>query len=246
MLKRFFVLLLAACPLCLHSCSSSEELSGCNPVAGRSDICLVFDNDPALSEHKTLIQEIVTDAFEAINAKMPIDNLTIEIVANPRQAIPEIGLGGFNPSTDKVIISIDPDFANLAASLKKELGAQLAHEIHHAKRRRSVGYGNTLLQALVSEGLADHFSIEVFGIDPPLWSVALTEEEVQQWIEMAMQSWNETGYDHSKWFFGTTTEVPRWAGYSIGYGLVKNYLEENPNRKPSNLHNEPASSFTPQ
>ena len=237
--------MIAATPFWLHSCSSSGELSNCNPVAGRSDICLVFDDDPALSAHRALIQDVVADAFETINASMPIDNLTIEITANPRQAIPEIGLGGFNPSSDKVIMSIDPNFTDLVASIKKELGPLLAHEIHHAKRRRSVGYGNTLLQAMVSEGLADHFSIEVFGIEPPLWSIALTEEEIPEWIDMASQSWNETEYDHSKWFFGTTSEVPRWAGYSMGYELVRKYLEENTAERPSDLHNEPAASFMP-
>ncbi|AKA35140.1 DUF2268 domain-containing putative Zn-dependent protease [Flagellimonas lutaonensis] len=245
MLKRFFVLLLAACPLCLHSCSSSSELSDCNPVGGRTDICLVFDNDPALAQHKPLIQELISEAFGQINAKMPIDNLTIEIVANAQQTIPEIGIGGFNPSTEKIIIYINPNFANLVASMEKELGPQLAHEIHHAKRRRSVGYGNTLLQAMVSEGLADHFSIEVFGIDPPLWSIALEEAELQQWIATASETWNESGYNHSTWFFGTTSEVPRWAGYSIGFELVKKYLEANPTERPSNLHDEVAASFEP-
>jgi len=55
---------------------------------------------------------------------------------------------------------------------------------------------NTLFEAAVSEGLADHFSIEVAGIIPPLWIVALTSKDVQHWIEAASNIWNEPSYNH--------------------------------------------------
>ncbi|RMG28790.1 MAG: hypothetical protein D6730_05025, partial [Bacteroidetes bacterium] len=65
------------------------------------------------------------------------------------------------------------------------------------------------------------------------------------WTERASEAWNERPYDHNKWFFGAGGEVPRWAGYAIGFELVKNYLAAHPSRKPSTLFDEPATSFQP-
>lgn len=98
---------------------------------------------------------------------------------------------------------------------------------------------------MISEGLADHFSIEVYGIDPPIWSLALTGTDLEEWMDTASQTWLNTPYDHAAWFLGTSSSVPRWAGYAIGYKIVKDYLEANPGVKPSDLFGEPALSFVP-
>ena len=118
----------------------------------------------------------------------------------------------------------------------------LAHEMHHAKRRRTVGYGSSLLEASASEGLADSFAMEITGNGPPLWSVVLTGSDLDNWIITARSTWTNNSYDHSKWFFGTM-EVPRWTGYSIGFKLVKDFISTNPTRKASDLFDEPAGSF---
>ncbi len=193
-----------------------------------------------------LIEQMIKSGIDVILNLMPVDDIKIRIVDNPALVIPEIGMGGYNPNPNEVILSVNADFVDLENTLEQHFIPQLAHEIHHAKRRRSVGYGNTLLQAVVSEGLADHFSIEVSAIAPPPWSVALSGDELQNWINEAGNSWNQQPYNHSAWFVGTSPDIPRWAGYSIGFELVKNFLSDNPNRSPSDLHNEPASSFEPE
>ena len=36
-------------------------------------------------------------------------------------------------------------------------------------------------------------------------------------------------YDHSLWFYGTSPKkVVRWAGYSLGYELVRAYIDAHP------------------
>ena len=187
----------------------------------------------------------MTEGIADITHLMPINNLQIRVVNNPNYVIPEIGMGGFNPNPNEVILSINAGYPDLDNVLETYLIPLLAHEVHHAKRRRSVGYGNTLLQAIVSEGLADHFSMEVSGIDPPPWSIALTDKQLQEWIEEASKSWHQS-YNHRDWFGGANPNIPRWTGYSIGFYLVSNYLAKNPNKSASELHNEPARSFEPQ
>ncbi|MES0476805.1 MULTISPECIES: DUF2268 domain-containing putative Zn-dependent protease [Citrobacter freundii complex] len=54
--------------------------------------------------------------------------------------------------------------------------------LHHAARWQGPGYGSTLGEALVSKGLADHFSLELFGGEPELWE-RLSLDLVQPYIK---------------------------------------------------------------
>ena len=231
--------------LLLVSCGSSENLVSCS--SSSIDIgfnsCLTFENENAFSEHITTIENVIRESLVLVNTKFNIEDLRIKVRANSLNAIQEIGIGGFNPNENEIIISIDPDFPNLSTSITLELGPLMAHEMHHAKRRRVIGYGSTLLGAVVSEGIADCFSMEVYAIDPPIWSTVFTEKELEEWIETASNDWDNTNYNHAKWFHGTTTEIPRWAGYSIGFKLIKTYLIAHPEQKASLLVAEPAGSF---
>lgn len=231
----------------LSGCSSDDErICGLENIRSiKSGICLVFENEDAFGTLKGKIESIVDETVTEVNAIMPINDVEIRISINANQVIPEIGIGGYNPNEKEVIIYLDPNFNNLGKSLDTELGPIVAHELHHANRRRSVGYGATLHSAAVSEGMADWFSMEVTGIDPPIWSVAIQGGTLDYWIEQASEVWTEEAYDHSLWFFGSTDQVPRWAGYSIGFELVKDFIAKNPGRKASDLFDEPAESFLP-
>lgn len=212
------------------SCSNSDDFQPCDSsslISKADNICLSFEHSQLSDLFRELIEKESTIGIGTISSLMPINDLQIRIVDDPLLVIPEIGMGGYNPNQHEVILSINADFPDLDNSLAQHFIPLLAHEIHHAKRRRSVSYGNTLLQAVVSEGLADHFSIEVSRIIPPPWSIALSGSELQSWIDKASNSWNQP-YNHSDWFFGTSPDIPRWAGYSIGFELVKNYLSDNP------------------
>ena len=230
----------------LNGCSNSDNMDRSNDnleIAPNSGVYLVYENQGDLEEERDAINQVLEETFALINRTMPITNVEIKIFADPSQTIPEIGIGGFAPSGSEVHIYINKNFSELTQSIATELGPMLAHEMHHVKRWRTVGYGITLVEAIISEGLADWFSIEITGADPPMWSVAFTGEELENLLDLAKDTWYESPYDHPKWFFGTTSEIPRWAGYSLGYKLVGDYLSQYPNKKPSTLVDEPADSF---
>ena len=234
---------------CIFSmCSDTDENLSCDSndaITLSFNNCLLIEHNNLSSNDQALIESKIAEGITLINNLMDVDNIQIRVVRDLNLVIPEIGIGGFNPGENEIIIAINENFGNLNQSLNQELIPLLAHEAHHAKRRRSVGYGSTLFQAIITEGLADHFSMEVAGIDPPIWSVAVTGEELDNWLEMIANSWNTSPYDHGKWFLGTSTDTPRWLGYSMGYELVKRYLEENTDQRASSLHNKPASAFEP-
>jgi len=227
------------------SCSADDVSSKDknNTIKLEYNSLLIFEHQGELDTKKNAIASVARETLQLVNAKMSVDNIKIKVKNNPGNTIPEIGIGGFNPNQYEVLISVDLGFNNLDQSISTVLGPTLAHEIHHLKRRRSVGYGDTLLEACITEGLADHFSMEVFGIDPPMWSTALSESELEHWIDEAKMVWNNSAYNHFNWFYGATPEIPRWTGYAIGYKLVNDYLSQNPEAKPSTLHDETANSF---
>jgi uncharacterized protein YjaZ len=241
-------IIFSALSLLLPACTESDVKPVCGSASmtiTNDDICLLIEHKGLSAEQESIIQNRVTSGITEIKKHISVNSIKIRIVNNPGLVIPEIGMGGFNPDPYNVIIAINHTFLNLEQSLETNLIPQLAHEIHHAMRRRSIGYGNTLFQAVISEGLADHFSIEVTGIDPPPWSIALPEDEIDKWITIASESWNQSSYNHNAWFVGTDPAIPRWTGYSMGYTLINNYLADHPGSHASDLVDIPATEFEP-
>jgi hypothetical protein len=87
------------------------------------------------------------------------------------------------------------------------------------------GYGITLAEALVSEGLADHFVADAFPDTPPQpWDNALAaDQETALWRKAQSVLEVPAGYNHRTWFFGGG-DLPRWAGYTLGYRIAEAYL----------------------
>lgn len=229
-------------------CDSSDDSNAVQleyDLEGGNNIQLVFSNNQSLFEHVPTVVAKSNQANSAVQKIMSIDNLVIKVMVDANLTIPQFGFAGYNPGPNEIEIYISDSFEGLTASLERELPAILAHEMHHAQRQRTIGYGNTLFQAIISEGLADHFSVEAIGSNPPPWSTAVSGDRLQELTAIASQEWNNSPYDFEKWFFGTTSEIPVWTGYSIGYDLVGNYLTQNPSFKASTLYDEPAASFTP-
>ncbi|MCC7133320.1 MAG: hypothetical protein IT352_11755, partial [Gemmatimonadales bacterium] len=102
----------------------------------------------------------------------------------------------------------------------------------------------TLLEAMVSEGLADRFSMELLEIGERPWSTALNGAALTQWLDQARAQFDSRNYNHADWFFGSGS-IPLWAGYSIGYLLVKDYLTAHPGESAARLVAAPAATFRP-
>jgi uncharacterized protein YjaZ len=231
------------------STPSSPRSSGSNAraLSLEGGASLVFEDGGALDVHRDAIETIVRETVSAVRALLPssTSGLTIRVVSGTSSVIPEIGMGGFTTSTDEIQLTFQPGSAVLSAALPTELFPLLAHEMHHVARFRAIGHNDNLLGAMVSEGLADQFAIEVAGIGPPIWSTALTDAELATWSAIAREHWFDNPWNHDAWFFGADPNIPRWAGYSIGFDLTRSFLRAHPGRLPSELHGEPATSFIP-
>ena len=107
-------------------------------------------------------------ALRRIEAILPGPRMTIAIDVDPSAAIPETGVGGFtDPRSGAIRISLDSRPTRFVEMVRDWLPGGLAHEIHHSRRiLAGPGYGTTLGEAIVTEGLAVAFEHEAFPSAP--------------------------------------------------------------------------------
>lgn len=162
---------------------------------------------------------------------------------NSYGAIAELGVGGYAPDAHTVFLSLDPDHHAFEATWARELTPMLAHELHHCARWSGPGYGTSLLEALVSEGLAQQFEREFRGGQTPMYARALTAEELDDLGRRAELGYDVSPHDHAAWFYGSAElGLPRWTGYTLGYELVGHHLARTGSTAAS-AWNWPADEF---
>lgn len=145
--------------------------------------------------------------------------------------IPDWGVGGFAPGKGLIEITLDPARWNEGYFIRT-----LLHELHHVMRWDGPGYGSSLGEALVSEGLAGHFVVEVMGGKPDPWDAVAPDRGL---AGRALREWDNADYDHGLWFAGKG-DLPRWAAYGMGHALVGQHLKRHPSATAAGLAAEPA------
>jgi len=195
-----------------------------------------------LDQFTNQIQTEFDNSIQKIEKVLPSQNIDIVVYDNPVGTILEYGIGGFAQYFHLIFISLDPDFPNFKQSIADQFSRTLAHEIHHAIRTKYIGYGNNLLEALITEGLADHFDLEINQKSPQVWDTSLTLKQLSKFQKLAAKEYFNKKYSHTDWFFGSKN-IPKWTGYTLGFELVKNFLKKHPDQKPSTLFSTKAEDF---
>lgn len=193
----------------------------------------------ALDGYKDRIEAALNEVAQ--RAAQVAEPIVLDIVVRSlrNRVIPETGHVGFAPGIGMMMLTIDPDNPNLADNMGEPLERMMAHELHHAMRWESVGYGTTLGEVLISEGLAGRFAQELYGGDGELWERAVRREDLGVFAVLAQAHANETDYDHAAWFFGSGG-LPRWVGYTLGWEVVGAFINSHPGSTASGLVDAPA------
>jgi len=87
----------------------------------------------------------------------------------------------------------------------------------------------TLLDAMIAEGVADAFALSVMSEVNPPWTDALDDEETERiWPRIRRRLGVSDPTEIRRMLFGDNDRVPQWAGYTLGYRMVMSYLERQP------------------
>lgn len=184
---------------------------------------------------RNAVQVCADMAVKKTSEHLPIHELTLQIKDDPRGVIPEHAHSGWTHSADNITIKFDPYFPNKEQLLEIELPRSISHELHHAVRLKSLPDEPRYLgAALIFEGLATCFETEVWGGKPSKWAGALSQNQIDDLLKKVNCELNDANYKQARWFFGSD-DIPRWAGYTIGAYLVKEYLKQHPDQTCASL-----------
>lgn len=181
-----------------------------------------LEGDLATSECD-LVMKVITQTAEKVNSILPLETVRFLVRLNDSEVIPEFGVGGYCSDATQIELALSP---GRAQDWAQHLPRTIAHEFHHLARWRGCGYGTSLSEVVISEGLAQHFEIEVFPGPPTFYSEFLKEEQRRLIFSKFVDEYHSTEYDHSRWFFGGG-EFPFQAGYDLSFHLVGRYLTAN-------------------
>jgi hypothetical protein len=184
----------------------------------------------------------VEETRRAVALVLPLPCLDIMVQRLSGAVIPEIGMVGHAYRKGLFGLTLDPDNPHFARSLEDgTLRRQVAHEVHHCLRMAAVGYGRTLGEALVCEGLAGRFASHLFGTPPELLEHAIDEVALRAHCPGAA-ALSAPGDDHAAWFFGASGQHPRWLGYTLGYQIAGDWLAAAPDVEGDTWVNVPADN----
>ena len=189
----------------------------------------------SLAPWRSRIRAEIDAAFTAIAGVIRPPRVDIVIHQIPHWPVPELGFGGATPSLNTIFLGFDTAHPAMEQRLAGGLRRVVVHEAHHALRQAGPGYGTRLAEALVSEGLADHFTLEVLGGDPDPWCRALGDGDLARAALAAEPVLWDPALDVARWFRGDRLGPQPWSGYSLGWWLVDRYLAQMPDGRPSRL-----------
>jgi hypothetical protein len=123
---------------------------------------------------------LVGRALDHVNALLPGPPTTITIKqVGASELIPQTGTNRFtNPYTGLITIGFGPTSQTSAArTLRFWLRRTLSHEVDHSVRRIGPGFGFSLLQQTISEGISSVFDVTAFPGPQNPWDRAISRSQ---------------------------------------------------------------------
>ena len=182
-----------------------------------------------LSNKKEMIEKAVKVAEEYVFPKLKID-WDIDVLVTNRLydlLIPEDGVGGLTTTADFIEFAVNQEKAT-----EYLISEMLVHELCHAARW---GKNNeritSLFDGIISEGIATYFEAKFIKNrnERTIFTKTIlgrSDEENEKILDQLRDRLDSNEYDYNAIFFTGNNKLPRWSGYSLGFYLVKKYLEK--------------------
>ncbi len=196
-------------------------------------------------------RRIVEDAVDSASRLLPRPDLNARVFIFPGDGESRVLVGqmngvlGFSLGAQAMMLFLWP-----VEGWKDWLAYTVVHEYAHLVRNllfpRGVSGGRlvymksqrpeTLLDAMVAEGIADTFALGVCPNMHPRWTRALDADELRRmWPRIRRRLGAADTTEIRRMLFGDGDRVPLWTGYTFGYRIVSSYLESNPETHPAQL-----------
>ena len=189
---------------------------------------LLTEANGNLSDKKAIITSAIKTAEDFVFPKLKI-NWDIDILVTNRLydiIIPEDGVGGRTRTSDFIEFAINEEKAD-----ENLISEMAVHELCHAARwGKNDEWIQSLFDGVINEGLATYLEAE-FVKDRKEKTVFITtilkrtDEENEKILRNLRDQLDSNCYDYETVFYNGNDNLPRWSGYSLGYYLVKKYLE---------------------
>lgn len=190
---------------------------------------LLTEANGNLSSNRETIKDAIKTAEEYVFPKLNV-NWDIDLLVTNRLydiIIPEDGVGGCTRTSDFIEFAINEEKAT-----ENLISEMVVHELCHAARwGKNDEWINSLFDGMISEGIATYLEAE-FVKDREEKTIFVktilerTDDENKKILEELRDQLNSNYYDYDTIFFNGNDKLPRWSGYSLGYYLVKKYLEK--------------------
>jgi len=193
-----------------------------------------------LGKFKREIKRVTKETLKKINNLVKVPECAFVFLDLPYRCIKGFGSGGETLTKNLVLIYLNPLFLKFKEqTIKKEIPLTIAHEFVHILRGGKYNYGPaTLLDDIISEGLADNFSEEICGQNKNLtpWAYALSQKKIKFYLNRAKKYFKSKDYNlRMAWLMGDKKlKISKWTGYSLGFYLIKEYLKLT-NKKPHEI-----------
>ena len=177
----------------------------------------------------TSLPLVVARALARVNALLPGPPATITVYYNSTPVIPQTGTSGYtSPATGGITIGLgQTPQASFSMIMQLWLPRTLSHEIDHSVRiLAGPGFGASLLEQIISEGISSAFDMSAFPGTPNPWDRAISRgQECALW-KQARPLLGQSGL-YETWMFGQPG-IPHWTAFTIGYDIVTGYRQRHP------------------
>jgi uncharacterized protein YjaZ len=183
--------------------------------------------DPVVIEERKIVP-IIRHALSECAAKLNIRAVSVFVFPTFSKFVKEkmFGTTGHTPWKRTMLVFISPN----APCWENALVDTVTHEYNHAVFLE-YHQCESLLDALVMEGLAEHFREQVTDRGRAPWTAVLDESEVRILTQELKLLGSLGSCDHDlrrRIFFGDSKKYALWTGYAVGYHIVESFIKTNP------------------
>ena len=204
-------------------------------------------------------KDIAEQAIQTAEARLQRPDINARVVILPGDGESSVlvqqmrGVLGFSLGAQVVLTFVWPT-ENWQQWLEYTMTHEYAHLVRNHLFPRGLAGGRlvymrtqepeTLLDAMIVEGLADTFASELMeNVNPP-WTSALTPDvEERIWPKVLRRLAVSDPSEIRRVLFGDNDRIPTWTGYTIGHHIVQGFMKLNAGTSLEKMIGMPASDI---